>query len=255
MYTILYVDDEEHLLNLGRLYLEKSPDFNVKTQTSALEALNSPFITSCDVIVSDYQMPEMDGIAFLKAVRERFGDIPFILFTGRGREEVVIEAINSGVDFYLQKGGDTKSQFAELSHKIRMAVERKRAVDEHIASDKRLSSIFHASPIHQMITEFSTGRILDINDRFLKDLKLSRSEVIGRTLDEIGLSIDKPRYSAIIEQLERGGMVRNAELLVRARNGRTYTTLTSLTRVQVHDQDLIYTQSMDITAQKKSQQT
>ena len=255
MYTVLYVDDEQNLIDLARLYLEKSPEFCVKTQTSALEALTSPLITTCDVIVSDYQMPEMDGIEFLKAVRERFGDIPFILFTGRGREDVVIEAINSGVDFYLQKGGDAKAQFAELSHKIRMAVERKRAVDERTESEKRLSSLFHSSPIHQMITGFSSGRILDINDRFLQDLKLSRSEVIGRTLDEIGLFIDKVQYSAMIQQLEREGMVRNAELLIRARSGRTYTTLTSLTRVQVHNQDLIYTQSMDITAQKKAHQT
>ena len=63
-------------------------------------------------------MPEMDGIAFLKAVRQRYGDVPFILFTGRVREDVVIEAINNGVDFYLQKGGEVKAQFAELSHQI-----------------------------------------------------------------------------------------------------------------------------------------
>jgi len=255
MYNVLYVDDEQVLLDLAKVFLERSPDFCVKTQISAHAALNSPIITSCDIIVSDYQMPEMDGIEFLKAIRKRFGALPFILFTGRGREEVVIEAINNGVDFYLQKGGDPKSQFAELSHKIRMAVERKRAVDEHIESDKRLSSIFHASPIHQMITEFSTGRILDINDRFLKDLKISGKEVIGRTMDEIGLFIDKPRYSAMIQQLEEEGIVRKAELLIRDRSGRTYTTLTSLTRVQVHGQDLIYTQSMDITAQKNAQQT
>ncbi|MDO9323526.1 MAG: PAS domain S-box protein, partial [Methanoregula sp.] len=255
MYTVLYVDDEQHLLDLAKIFLERSPEFCVITQNSARAALDSPLLAVCDVIVSDYQMPEMDGIAFLKAVRERSRTLPFILFTGRGREEVVIEAINNGVDFYLQKGGDPKSQFAELAHKIRMAVERKRAVDEHVESDNRLSSLFHASPIHQMISEYSTGRILDINDRFLNDLKLSRKEVIGRTLEEIGLFIDQPKYSAMMHQLEWEGVVRNAELLVRARSGRAYTTLTSLTRVQVHGQDLIYTQSMDITAQKKAQQT
>jgi PAS domain S-box-containing protein len=77
-----------------------------------------------DVIVSDFQMPHMDGIEFLKQVRAVKGDIPFILFTGRGREEVVIEAINSGADFYLQKGGQPKAQFAELAHKIRQLVRR-----------------------------------------------------------------------------------------------------------------------------------
>ena len=122
MISVLYVDDEQGFLEIAQLFLEQSGDFSVKTVTSAQEALDSPAIRSCDAIVSDYHMQGMDGITFLKAVRERFGDIPFVLFTGRGREEVVIEAINNGADFYLQKGGDPEAQFAELAHKIRQAV-------------------------------------------------------------------------------------------------------------------------------------
>ena len=60
-------------------------------------------------------MPDMNGIEFLKKVRASGNTIPFVLFTGRGREEVVIEALNEGANFYLQKGGEPKSQFAELS--------------------------------------------------------------------------------------------------------------------------------------------
>ncbi|HSV42347.1 MAG TPA: PAS domain S-box protein, partial [Methanomassiliicoccales archaeon] len=77
-----------------------------------------------DVVVSDYMMPGMDGLAFLKELRSVGNDIPFILFTGKGREEVVIQALNEGADFYLQKGGEPRPQFAELAHKIRHAVER-----------------------------------------------------------------------------------------------------------------------------------
>ena len=72
-----------------------------------------------DAIISDYQMPEMDGITFLKELKASGNTTPFIIFTGRGREEVAIEALNEGADFYLQKGGEPKSQFAELAHKIR----------------------------------------------------------------------------------------------------------------------------------------
>ncbi|WP_052292278.1 hybrid sensor histidine kinase/response regulator [Methanosphaerula palustris] len=125
--SILYVDDEQDLLTVTKFFLERAGEFRVDTMTSAQEALNSPLIQSYDVIISDYQMPGMDGIAFLKAVRERFGTIAFILFTGRGREEVVIDAINNGADFYLQKGGEPKSQFAELTHQIRRAVQQRRA--------------------------------------------------------------------------------------------------------------------------------
>ena len=60
-----------------------------------------------DAIISDYQIPDMDGIEFLKKVRSSGNSIPFIIFTGKGREEVVIEALNAGADFYLQKGGGT----------------------------------------------------------------------------------------------------------------------------------------------------
>ena len=82
----------------------------------------------------------MDGIAFLKEVMSRFGSIPFILFTGRGREEVVIDAINNGADFYLQKGGDPLAQFAELMHKIRQAITRRKAQEELRAACEQLTA-------------------------------------------------------------------------------------------------------------------
>jgi PAS domain S-box-containing protein len=124
---VLCVDDEPDLLDITKLYLERSGELEVGISVSAERALDNSGIGSYDAIVSDYLMPGMDGIAFLRAVRERFGDIPFILFTGRGREDVVIRALNEGVDFYLQKGGDPKVQFAELVHKIRQGVRRRRA--------------------------------------------------------------------------------------------------------------------------------
>ena len=123
---VLYVDDEPGLLEITRIFLEKNDNFHVSTAISAQAALASIKIPSYDAIISDYMMPEMDGIAFLKTVRKQYGDLPFILFTGRGREEIVVEAINNGVDFYLQKGGDPRAQFAELAHKVRQAVLRKR---------------------------------------------------------------------------------------------------------------------------------
>ncbi|NLD99668.1 MAG: response regulator, partial [Fibrobacter sp.] len=103
--SFLYVDDEEELLTIAKLFLERTGEFRVDIAKSAQEVLQSGSLQSYDAIISDYQMPGMNGIEFLKAVRDQDKDIPFILFTGKGREEVVIEAINNGADFYLQKGG------------------------------------------------------------------------------------------------------------------------------------------------------
>jgi CheY-like chemotaxis protein len=125
--SVLCVDDEPSLLTITRKILERSGNLVVTTATSAAEAIQLLSSGSYDAIVSDYMMPEMDGIAFLKHIRAGGDRTPFIIFSGKGREEVVIEALNSGADFYLQKGGDPKAQFAELANKITYAVGRRRA--------------------------------------------------------------------------------------------------------------------------------
>ena len=81
-------------------------------------------------------MPEMDGIELLALVRKQYGHLPFVLFTGKGREQVVIRAINEGADFYVQKGGDPGAQFAELAHKTRVAIER-RATERELEERER----------------------------------------------------------------------------------------------------------------------
>jgi PAS domain S-box-containing protein len=121
--TVLYVDDEPVMLDTLRLFLERDPEFRVVPALSAKAALELLKTTSCDAIISDYEMPEIDGIQFLKIVREKFPRLPFIIFTGKGREEIVIESLNNGADYYVRKGGDPRAQFAELSSKVKHAVE------------------------------------------------------------------------------------------------------------------------------------
>jgi PAS domain S-box-containing protein len=127
MYHILYVDDDPGLLEIGKIFLESDWAFTVDTSESALETLRILESIQFDAIISDYQMPGMDGITFLKTLRASGNTTPFIIFTGKGREDVVIEALNSGADFYVQKGGEPVSQFAELAHKLLHAISRKRA--------------------------------------------------------------------------------------------------------------------------------
>ncbi len=128
--SLLYVDDEPALLDIGKLFLERSGEITVTTTTRAESALRMLEEDGFDAVVSDYQMPGMDGIDLLHHLRRQGNTIPFIIFTGRGREEVAIEALNSGADFYVQKGGDAKAQFTVLQHKIRHAVAGRRAERE-----------------------------------------------------------------------------------------------------------------------------
>ena len=155
----LYVDDDSMLLNLGQIYLERFGGFTVTTASGAVEAIHLLKDESFDVIISDYQMPRMDGIAFLKHLKAEGNSIPFILFTGRGREEVVIEALNNGADFYLQKGGEPKSQFTELSNMLHSAVSRAREIKNLLKKNEELRAAFEEISANEEELRSNLGRL------------------------------------------------------------------------------------------------
>ncbi|MDB2272151.1 PAS domain S-box protein [Halorubrum ezzemoulense] len=123
---ILHVDDEPSITDLTATFLEREDDqFSVETATSADEGLQHLGDRPPDCIVSDYNMPSMDGLEFLQAVREDYPDLPFILFTGKGSEEVASDAISADVTDYLQKKSGTE-QYELLANRIRNAVDARR---------------------------------------------------------------------------------------------------------------------------------
>lgn len=207
MISLLYVDDEPALLDLCRLFLEREGDISVVTVSSAGEAFTRIAAGKFDAIISDYQMPEVDGISFLRRIREMYPDMPFLLFTGRGREEVVIDAINNGADSYIQKGGDPRSQFKELSHLVRQIVRRRKAETE-----LRLMkfSVDHAS--EGILWMRPDGSISYYNDAVCAMLGYEPDEFAGLTVSDIrpGMSRNNPysawgdlpdKKSAIIEEI------------------------------------------------------
>jgi PAS domain S-box-containing protein len=232
---ILYIDDETDLLNLGKVFLEKGGEFSIDTAASAGEARVLMTSGNYDAIVSDYQMPGEDGITFLKSVRSSCTDIPFILFTGRGREEVVIEAINNGVDFYIQKGGDARAQFAELAHKIRHAVTRhkdaaRRMITEDALreSEAKFSRLFQSSPVILALIDITNNSFVDINDAFVRSTGYSREEVIGESPESLGIYIDAGTQELILAELRKGSEVSAREIPFRRKDGEIRTCLYSV---------------------------
>lgn len=124
--VVLHIDDEPDFLDVAsELLAQQSDQLNVITAASAAEGLDRLATRSVDCIISDYRMPEKDGIELLKAVRAEYSDLPFILFTGEGSETVASDAIAAGATDYLRKGHGTE-RYELLANRIENAVEQYR---------------------------------------------------------------------------------------------------------------------------------
>jgi len=197
---VLHVDNEPDFLALTKAFLEReNENFSVDTATSAEEAIALLKGGKYDVVVSDYLMPVMDGLEFLKTLRASGNTIPFIMFTGKGREEVAIEALNRGANGYLQKGTDIESMFGTLTHVIRAEVAKTRAEDALQESEKHFRALIeNSSDIIQIVD--SEGVIRYVSPSVQQILGYKPEELIGRlSIDAVHLD-DLPKVARGFEK-------------------------------------------------------
>ncbi len=220
MFSILYVDDELALLEIGKLFLEQRGLFSVDTVTSASDALQVIAGKRYDAIISDYQMPEMDGIEFLKQVRSSGNTIPFIIFTGRGREEIVIQALNEGADFYLQKGGEPVSQFAELEHKVHMAVMQRKAEASIRNHERREADIINFLPDATFAID-TNGVVIAWNRAMEMMTGVKSTEILGKDDYEYAIPFYHERRPILINLVLKDDPVTATKYPAITRDGTT----------------------------------
>jgi len=198
MISVLLIEDDRNLLGITRDYLAKKGLISVHTATSAAEALELLKKRNYDVIVSDYRMPDMDGLELLKYLRASGNEIPFIMFTGRSREQVVIEALNNGADFYLQKGDEPKTQFIELENMIIQASARKRAEDSLRESIRRLSDIISFLPDATLAIDRG-GNLIAWNRAMEELTGVPAHQMLGRNEPDYSLAFYGKRRPLLID--------------------------------------------------------
>jgi DNA-binding NtrC family response regulator len=143
--VILLVDDEEMILTSIKSFFAIETDYDVLTYTSPVQALRDldGKIKSVDLVISDYLMPEMDGISFLAEVKKRFPLVPRILLTGYADKENAIKAINNvGLYQYIEKPWDNDD--------LRMVI--RNGLEKTILLKQLEEKIREAEKVHQELS-------------------------------------------------------------------------------------------------------
>jgi len=199
---ILHVDDDPGFVDLVSEFLERESDrFEVRSEMSSSDAIErfDADVSAIDCIVSDFDMPGADGLEFLEAIRERDADFPFILYTGKGSEEIASDAISAGVTDYLQKGGDS-SRYTVLANRISNAVEQYRAKRAIEQRENQLSLFIEQSPFG--VIEWNEDfEIVRLNEMAEEILGYSEHELTGKPWEAIVPSSDRDDVGDIVANL------------------------------------------------------
>ncbi len=251
---VLFVDDDTSLLEQAEIFLEKeNKEIDVKTVPSAKKALEMLNDSEYDVIVSDYQMPGMDGLEFLERVREeRDSDIPFIIFTGKGREEVAMEALNLGADRYLQKGGDPQSQYEILAEAVVQEVKHKKVEMEKKEVEAELSSVVKGSQDPIYIVD-EDCRILFANHAELEAHGKKKGDLIGSRFHDLHSKADSQKFEDNVKKALETGEPQRQEGKYEDEEKFVIRTFTPIENPRTGKIERVSVISKDITERKKAE--
>jgi PAS domain S-box-containing protein len=172
---VLHVDDDPSILDLTAAFLgQELDDVSVATETApdaALERVESEWF---DCVISDYDMPEQDGLELFEAIREEQPLVPVLLYTGKGSEEIASQAVNAGVTGYFQKGGPDQQR--RLANRVRQAASE---YHTRIEAD-RYSTVLRALDYPIYVVD-ETGKFSYVNDAMLEMTGHDRDEIIGES--------------------------------------------------------------------------
>lgn len=198
---VLLVDDDPDHLDLTVTYLQRETDrLRPRTVTSGRDGLETLSGAGVECVVSDYQLP---GLEFLLTVRQDHGELPFILFTGKGSEEIAGEAIRAGVTDYLQKGGP--ETFRLLANRIESCVQRARAERALRNSEEKYRALVEQSLVG--IYLYQGGEFTYVNPRFAEVFGYAPDEVVGLTAADLAHEADR----AVVEENIRRRLEREDE--------------------------------------------
>ena len=248
---VLLVDDEPEFLEQAEIFLKKEDNRFVITSANTVEkALNIIENEKIDAVVSDYRMPDNDGIEFLKIIRkEKESDIPFILFTGKGWEEVAMNALNLGANKYIWKSEEPslyereeepESQYSLLADEIINEVKKFKERENWKLAQRTMEEanvgIFWVDP---------EGKILYSNKAVTDMLGYDKSEILDMHVWDIDPHLEKEKREEIWNKIKEEG-VRTVESEQETKDGSKISVEITTHYVKHEDREIEFAFVRDI---------
>ena len=227
--SVLYVTADAGQAAVFSQEIETRTDFGVRTAgtvNDGIEILESTDAIEC--IVSDYDLPDVDGLAFLQSIRSQFADLPFILFTSEGTETVASKAITARVTEYLIKE-QFQSQWEELSALIQQTVHYYYSQPTIGDPEIRAKVILEASLDPMAIVQ--DGTFVYANQNALDVFEVdTRSDLAETDITDVISSDSRGVTTAMVEAIQRGetNVDRHEQILHGMQGGRTPVELTAV---------------------------
>ncbi|MBN1244416.1 PAS domain S-box protein [Candidatus Bathyarchaeota archaeon] len=253
---VLHVDDEAGFLAVAKQCLEEQSQFQVDTALSPKEAMEKLKRSEYDAIVSDYQMPEKNGLELLRELRQQGNDTPFILFTCKGKEEIAIEALNSGVYRYVGKEGNAEVTYEELKRSICDAVKGQRSEKLLKEAENRLRQI--TENMQDLLLLLDENLVIKYASSSYKSVVgYSPSEIIGKRAYDFVHPDDLPEVIETTKKAFKNKSTGRFESRVRRADG-SYVLLEGIGKSLVDENGKVIgavMTSRDITDRRKIEQT
>ncbi|WP_224269306.1 PAS domain S-box protein [Haloprofundus salinisoli] len=249
---ILCVDDDASLRALTTAHLERQ-GLSVVTAADGPSALDTLADGEFDGIVSDFEMPAMDGLELLEAVRARHEALPFVLFTARGSEELASRAISAGVTDYIRKNGGA-DQFELLANRAANYVSQYRAERALDRSEERYRRLVETSPSPIGIyTEDS--RLAYVNEAAVGYFGAEDADdLVGRSIlelvDESDLDRARERSRGVLEERTTASP---SELHLRGLDGRPLHAVLATAPITFEGDDAAQIVLNDVTEFRRTQ--
>lgn len=251
LYLLLVDDNPDDRLLIERVLRREFADLHIIQISDRAQFEAALTKGSFDLVITDYQLRWSTGLDVLRAVKERYPDIPVVMFTATGSEEIAVEAMKAGLDDYVLK---SPKHFRRLSAAVRSTLEKAQHRRAAIEAETRYRRLFENVPVG-LYRSTPEGALLDLNPAGRRILGLSPEDSLAEIrVPELYVNPeDRRRFQ---ECIVREGTVQGFEVQLRRRDGEVIWVSIDARGVREPSGRLAYYEGAfaDITERKRAQE-